>query len=100
MRLPGVASHCRRSSIRRPAAALGLAASRREGKRADTTGTRIVRGRPVTACTTDVEGSAGYVAMELVEATLSGRQGSFVLQHIGINGDGTHPYIFRYELVE
>jgi hypothetical protein len=47
-----------------------------------------------------VEGSAGYVAMELVEATLSGRQGSFVLQHIGINGDGTHPYIFRYELVE
>ena len=28
-------------------------------------------------------GSAGYVAMEVVTGTLSGRAGSFVLQHIG-----------------
>ncbi len=30
-----------------------------------------------------VEGSAGYVALERVEGTLSGRAGSFVLQHSG-----------------
>ncbi len=30
-----------------------------------------------------VKGSAGYVAMELVTGTLSGRAGSFVLQHSG-----------------
>ena len=30
-----------------------------------------------------VEGSAGYVAMERVTGTLHGRQGSFVLQHLG-----------------
>ena len=28
-------------------------------------------------------GSAGYVAMELVQGTLAGRVGSFVLQHSG-----------------
>ncbi|MEZ4587955.1 MAG: DUF3224 domain-containing protein [Gemmatimonadales bacterium] len=28
-----------------------------------------------------VEGSAGYVAMELVTGTLDGRRGSFILQH-------------------
>ncbi|MGY4723975.1 DUF3224 domain-containing protein [Burkholderia pyrrocinia] len=28
-----------------------------------------------------VQGSAGYVAMETVQGTLGGRQGSFVLQH-------------------
>lgn len=32
---------------------------------------------------TAVEGSAGYVAIEQVEGTLSGRKGSFVLQHFG-----------------
>jgi hypothetical protein len=32
---------------------------------------------------TAVEGSAGYVAMELVTASLGGRSGSFVLQHTG-----------------
>lgn len=30
-----------------------------------------------------VKGSAGYVAMEKVEATLEGRHGTFVLQHLG-----------------
>jgi hypothetical protein len=32
---------------------------------------------------TAVEGSAGYVAMEQVTGTLSGRKGSFALQHSG-----------------
>lgn len=31
----------------------------------------------------DMEGSAGYVAIEKVEGTLDGRAGSFVLQHSG-----------------
>ena len=33
---------------------------------------------------TGTEGSAGYVAMELVEGSLAGRAGSFVLQHSGV----------------
>lgn len=33
--------------------------------------------------TTDVPGSAGYVAMERVTGTLKGRRGSFLLQHSG-----------------
>jgi hypothetical protein len=32
---------------------------------------------------TGVDGSAGYVAMEIVEGKLHGRSGSFVLQHSG-----------------
>jgi len=32
---------------------------------------------------TNVKGSAGYVAMELVTGTLNGRKGSFILQHSG-----------------
>lgn len=32
---------------------------------------------------TDVKGSAGYVAMERVSATLHGRRGTFALQHSG-----------------
>jgi len=32
---------------------------------------------------TAVEGSAGYVAMEIVSGTLDGRKGSFILQHSG-----------------
>jgi hypothetical protein len=32
---------------------------------------------------TEVAGSAGYVAMERVEATLAGREGIFVLMHTG-----------------
>jgi Protein of unknown function (DUF3224) len=35
------------------------------------------------AATTGTEGSAGYVAIEEVTATLDGRRGTFVLQHSG-----------------
>jgi hypothetical protein len=35
-----------------------------------------------------VKGSAGYVAMERVTATLAGRSGTFVLQHTGIMDRG------------
>ena len=37
---------------------------------------------------TAVEGSAGYVALELVSGTLNGRRGSFILQHIGSMSKG------------
>ncbi|MEO8384793.1 MAG: DUF3224 domain-containing protein [Betaproteobacteria bacterium] len=40
------------------------------------------------AMRTAVEGSAGYVAMELVEGKLDGRSGSFVLQHSGTMNRG------------
>lgn len=33
------------------------------------------------SCRSATEGSAGYVAIEIVEATLSGKRGSFVFQH-------------------
>lgn len=33
---------------------------------------------------TPVQGSAGYVAMERVTATLAGREGAFTLQHNGV----------------
>lgn len=36
----------------------------------------------------DVDGSAGYVAMERVTGTLSGRSGSFALQHSGTMARG------------
>lgn len=36
----------------------------------------------------DVEGSAGYVAMERVVGTLGGREGSFTLQHSGLMDRG------------
>lgn len=36
-----------------------------------------------------VQGSAGYVAMERVTATLAGRQGAFTLQHTGVMTRGT-----------
>lgn len=38
---------------------------------------------------TDVQGSAGYVAMERVNATLHGRKGTFALQHSGTMTRGT-----------
>lgn len=41
------------------------------------------------AIRTPVEGSAGYVAMELVTGTLDGRRGSFALQHSGILDAGS-----------
>jgi hypothetical protein len=37
---------------------------------------------------TAVEGSAGYVALEVVSGTLNGRQGSFILQHAGTMSKG------------
>jgi hypothetical protein len=37
---------------------------------------------------TPVKGSAGYVAIEQVDGTLSGKKGSFVLQHFGIMNKG------------
>ena len=40
------------------------------------------------AMRTAVDGSAGYVAMELVEGQLDGRGGSFVLQHSGTMNRG------------
>ncbi|HEX7173819.1 MAG TPA: DUF3224 domain-containing protein, partial [Pyrinomonadaceae bacterium] len=36
------------------------------------------------AAMTDVEGSAGYVAIERVKGTLDGREGTFALQHSGV----------------
>lgn len=38
---------------------------------------------------TSVQGSAGYVAMEQVNGTLQGRNGTFALQHTGIMTRGT-----------
>jgi hypothetical protein len=40
-------------------------------------------GEMLTA-TTEVPGSAGYVAIERVTGTLDGRTGSFTLQHLGV----------------
>ncbi|MEX3786024.1 DUF3224 domain-containing protein [Paraburkholderia sp. BR14374] len=37
---------------------------------------------------TNVKGSAGYVALEQVRGTLAGKQGTFVLQHIGVMNRG------------
>lgn len=37
---------------------------------------------------TAVQGSAGYVAVEQVVGRLSGKSGSFILQHFGIMSDG------------
>ncbi len=38
---------------------------------------------------TETKGSAGYVAIERVEGSLHGRQGSFTLQHSGTMNRGT-----------
>jgi hypothetical protein len=38
---------------------------------------------------TAVKGSAGYVALEIVNGTLDGRSGTFALQHTGIMDRGT-----------
>jgi uncharacterized protein DUF3224 len=45
------------------------------------------RGEMLSA-TTDVKGSAGYVAIEKVAGTLAGKKGSFVLQHSGVMDQG------------
>ncbi len=47
----------------------------------------ISRGQ-MLAMRTAVEGSAGYVAMEVVTGKLDGRKGSFVLQHSGTMNRG------------
>ncbi|MCP9290438.1 DUF3224 domain-containing protein [Gracilimonas sediminicola] len=44
---------------------------------------------------TPVKGSAGYVAMEQVTGTLSGKKGSFVLQHYGIMNKGEQELILE-----
>ena len=41
------------------------------------------------AFTTEIKGSAGYVAIERVTGTLHGRTGTFVLQHTGTMNRGT-----------
>jgi hypothetical protein len=43
----------------------------------------------VLAVSSEVKGSVGYVAMELVIGTLQGRHGSFALQHSGTMTRGT-----------
>lgn len=40
------------------------------------------------AIRTEIEGSAGYVAMERVSAKLDGREGTFALQHTGTMNRG------------
>ena len=40
------------------------------------------------AAATAVEGSAGYVALELVTGSLSGQRGTFILQHSGTMAKG------------
>lgn len=45
------------------------------------------KGEMISAIT-EVEGSAGYVAIERVTGTLHGRRGSFVLQHGGVMNRG------------
>ena len=46
------------------------------------------KGEMLTAMT-EVQGSAGYVAVERVTGTLQGRSGTFVLQHSGVMTRGT-----------
>lgn len=46
------------------------------------------KGEMLTAAT-GVKGSAGYVAIEKVSATLHGRSGTFILQHSGTMARGT-----------
>ncbi len=51
----------------------------------DLQGTSLVE---MISTTTEVKGSAGYVAMERVNGVLQGRSGSFVLQHSGTMNRG------------
>ncbi|MCL5266562.1 MAG: DUF3224 domain-containing protein [Bacteroidetes bacterium] len=44
---------------------------------------------------TSVKGSAGYVAIEQVSGVLSGKKGSFVLQHFGIMKQGSDRLILE-----
>jgi Protein of unknown function (DUF3224) len=47
------------------------------------------KGQMLSAMSSSVKGSGGYVAMEHVTATLKGRSGTFVLQHLGTMTRGT-----------
>ena len=42
------------------------------------------------SATTNIKGSAGYVAIEQVSGTLNNKSGSFILQHFGIMSGSTH----------
>ena len=42
------------------------------------------KGQMLAVSSPDVQGSAGYVAMERVNGTLHGRKGAFALQHNGV----------------
>jgi hypothetical protein len=44
---------------------------------------------------TPVQGSAGYVAIEQVTGSLSGKQGSFVLQHFGTMHNGKNRLVLE-----
>lgn len=44
---------------------------------------------------TPTKGSAGYVAIEQVSGMLSGKKGSFVLQHFGVMASGTDRLILE-----
>jgi hypothetical protein len=52
------------------------------------------QGEMLTAMTA-VEGSAGYVAIEQVDGSLNGRQGTFVLQHFGLMRGGENQLILE-----
>ncbi|OZG72813.1 hypothetical protein BTA51_12600 [Hahella sp. CCB-MM4] len=52
------------------------------------------QGEMLSAMTT-IQGSAGYVAIEQVNGTLSGKKGSFVLQHFGTMNKGTDRLILE-----
>jgi len=54
----------------------------------------ISQGDMLTAMTA-VEGSAGYVAIEQVVGTLSGKKGSFVLQHFGTMNKGKNSLVLE-----
>lgn len=54
--------------------------------RGDLSGTS--RGEMLSAMTA-TQGSAGYVALEIVSGTLHGRNGTFILQHNGVMTRGT-----------
>ena len=42
-----------------------------------------------------IKGSAGYVAIEQVSGSLSGKHGSFVLQHFGVRDKGNERLILE-----
>lgn len=52
----------------------------------DLTGTSVGQ---MIAARTEVDGSAGYVALERVSGTLNGRTGTFILQHSGTMSAGS-----------